>query len=317
MSKKLIAVAAAAALALTGLVATPATSAVGVFTVSVVGTAGGTGLTDANAYTVNLPTQDVLRYEVVSSGTTSVFRLNVQSPGTTDTVRVVSEAGVKVLNSTDFAALTATTNNTKAGSQDTSIASVTGDASFYVFATTTTAKKVTVTSGSSSTVVWVKGINPVMYNVELVTAPAVIPTSGDAKFDFKITDAFGNEFTEADRALTISRLGGLTLGSSVGTSWDTDRKTNTLTVSGSAAGPASLSVSTGATKVTAFGTPKTYFATVTVGGTLTETITALTTQVAALQASVSALTADYNKLATRWNTRYDLKKAPKKKVALK
>jgi hypothetical protein len=43
----------------------------------------------------------------------------------------------------------------------------------------------------------------------------------------------------------------------------------------------------------------------------------LTAQVTALQTSVAALTADYNKLATRWNTRYDLKKAPKKKVALK
>jgi cell division protein FtsB len=39
--------------------------------------------------------------------------------------------------------------------------------------------------------------------------------------------------------------------------------------------------------------------------------------VTALQAQVASLTADYNKLATRWNKRYDLKKAPKHKVVLK
>ena len=306
MSKKLIAVAAAAALALTGLVATPATSAVGTFQVTAVGNAGGTGLTAANAYTANLPTQDVIRYEVVSSDSTSVIRLNVRVPGTTDTVRVVTTGGVKVLNSTDFAALTSTTKTSKAGTQDTSIAADGGDASFYVFSTSTTAASVTVSSGSNSTVLYVKGINPVKYNVELAAGSTTVATSADSKFDFKITDAFGNPVAEADTSLTIAKLGGVTLGSSVGTSWDADRKTHTLTLSGATAGPASLSVSTGATKVTAFGTPKSYFGTLTVGGTQTEVITALTAQVAALTTDYNALAAKYNKLVKK-----------KKRVALK
>jgi outer membrane murein-binding lipoprotein Lpp len=52
-------------------------------------------------------------------------------------------------------------------------------------------------------------------------------------------------------------------------------------------------------------------------GTLTTQVGTLTTQVTALTASVTALTADYNALATKWNNRVELKKAPKKKVALK
>jgi hypothetical protein len=72
----------------------------------------------------------------------------------------------------------------------------------------------------------------------------------------------------------------------------------------------SLDESIQPTKVTAFGTPvnSVFFNVNAVD---------LATQVTALTAQVAALTADYNKLATRWNARYDLKKAPKKKVALK
>jgi hypothetical protein len=311
MSKKLIAVAAAAALALTGLVAAPANSTVGPFTVTVNGNSGGTGLNADAAYTVKLPTQDVLRYNATVDTTTSTFRIEVQTPGTTDTVRVVSTGGVKVLTKTAFDNLTSTTNNSKAGSQDVSLAAAGGSAEFILYTTSTTAASVTVSSGSNSSVFWVDGITPAPYNVVVKSAPATIPTSVDTKVDFTVTDAFGNAIEETTN-VTISKLGNLTLSNPAKLTWDTDRKTLTATITGSAAGNASVSVdlNPAATKIDAFGTPKTVFFTVAIGGTQAELITALTAQ-------VTALTADYNKLAARWNKRVADKKAPKKAVALK
>jgi len=309
MSKKLIAVAAAAALALTGLVAVPANSTVGPFTVTVNGNQGGTGLNADAPYTVKLPTQDVLRYNATPGTSVSTFRIEVQTPGTTDTVRVVSTGAVKVLTKTAFDNLTASTNNSKAGSQDVSQAAAGGSAEFILFTTSTTSASVTVSSGSNSSVFWVDGIDPVAYNVAVKNAPATAPTSVDTKVDYTVTDAWGNPI-EATLAATISKVGPVTIPSQSLT-WDTDRKTLTATITGSAAGNASVMVELpGVTKVDAFGTPKTVFFTTAIGGTQAEVITALTAQVA-------ALTADYNKLAARWNKRVADKKAPKKAVALK
>jgi hypothetical protein len=61
---------------------------------------------------------------------------------------------------------------------------------------------------------------------------------------------------------------------------------------------------------------KTAFTSVSAADLATQ-VTTLTAQVTLLTAQVVALTADYNRLATRFNKRYDLKKAPVKKVALK
>jgi hypothetical protein len=311
MSKKLIAVAAAAALALTGLVAVPANSTVGPFTVTATGTTGGTGLNADAAYTVKLPTQDVLRYSVEAGVSVSTFRIEVQTPGTTDTVRVVTTGGVKVLTKTAFDALTTTTNNTKAGSADASVAAAGGSAEFILYTTSTTAASVTVSSGSNSSQIWVKGTDAVAYNIVVKSAPATVPTSVDTKVDFTVTDAFGNAI-EATTNASITKVGPVTLSNPAKLTWDTDRKTMTATITGSAAGNASVNVelSPAATKIDAFGTPKTVFFTVAVGGTQAELITALTAQ-------VTALTADYNKLAARWNKRVADKKAPKKAVATK
>ena len=307
MSKKLIAVAAAAALALTGLVAAPANSTVGAFTVTATATSGGTGLNADAAFTVKLPTQDVLRNNATVGDTTTTFRIEVQTPGTTDTVRVVSTGGVKVLTSSGFSALTSTTNNSKAGAQDVSQAAAGGSAEFVLFTTSTTAASVTVSSGSNSSVIWVKGITPAPYNVVAKNAPSTVPTSVDTKVDFTVTDAFGNAIEETTN-VTISKLGNLTLSNPAKLTWDTDRKTLTATITGSAAGNASVSVdlNPAATKIDAFGTPKTVFFTVAVGGTQAELITALTAQ-------VTALTADYNSLAAKYNKL--VKKS--KRVALK
>jgi len=309
MSKKLIAVAAAAALALTGLVATPATSAVGAFSIAVAGTSGGTGLNADAAYTVKIPTQDVLRFAATAGATTSVFRVISTSPGTTDTVRAVATGGVKVLSAAAFDALTTTTNNTKAGSQDVSVVSVDGNATFYVYSTSTANGTLTLSNGGNSTSVNVKGITPAAYNVVVKNAPATVPTSVDTKVDFTVTDAFGNAI-EATTTATITKVGPVTLSNPASLTWDADRSTLTTTITGSAAGNASVAVELGATKIDAFGTPKTVFFTTAVGGTQTELITALTAQ-------VTALKADYNKLAARWNKRVADKKAPKKKVATK
>jgi hypothetical protein len=302
MSKKLIAVAAAAALALTGLVATPATSAVGAFSTVVDGNSAGTGLNADAAYTVKIPTQDVLRFAAGHGATTSTFRIVSTTPGTTDTVRVVSTGGIKVLTATVFDGLTSTTNNTKAGSQDVSQASVGGNATFYVYSTSTTAGTLTISSGSNSQTMYVKGISPAAYNVVAKSVPATLATSVDTKIDFAVTDAFGNAI-EANQTVVITKVGNVTLSTASALTWDTDRKTLYLTVSGSAAGNASVNVeigaANGATKIDAFGTPKTSFFTVAVGGTQAELITSLTTSVAALKADYNALAAKYNKLVKK------------------
>jgi len=308
MSKKLIAVAAAAALALTGLVATPATSAVGAFSVAVTGNVAGTGLTSANAYTVLIPTQDVLRADGVGDTITTI-RVESTTPITTDNVRVVTTGGAKVISKTAFDALTATTRKSTSGSSDVTVASASGNAVFYVYSTSTTASTVTVSSSSGSTTFYVKGTTPVPYNVVAKAAPATAATGIDTVVDLTVTDAFGNAI-EATTNATISSVGTVTLSDSTEVSWDADRKTMYTTFAGSATGNASINISLGATKVTAFGTPKTVFFTVAVGGTQAELVTSLTAQVA-------ALTADYNALAAKWNARVASKKAPKKAVAIK
>jgi len=307
MSKKLIAVAAAAALALTGLVATPATSAVGAWSLSVTGAAAGNGLTADSAYTVNIPTQDVLRFETTSGVTVSVFRVTTTAPGTTDTVRAVATGGVKVLTNATWTATSS--RKTTTGVADVSQASADGNATFYVYSTSTANGTVTFSSGANSSVINVKGINPAPYNVALKAAVGTIATSVDTKIDLVVTDAFGNAI-EATTPATITKVGGVTLSNPASITWDADRTTMTTTVTGVTAGSASVEISLGATKIDALGTPKVVFFTTTVGGTQAEVITALTAQVA-------ALTADYNKLAARWNKRVADKKAPKKAVALK
>ena len=296
MSKKLIAVAAAAALALTGLVATPATSAVGAFSVSVTAVAG-SGLTAANAYTVLLPTQDVLRADGVGDTITTI-RVVSTTPITTDTVRVVTTGGAKVITKTAFDALTAATRKSTSGSSDTTAASVDGNATFYVYTTSTTASTVTVSSSSGSTTFYVKGTTPVPYNVVAKAVPATAATSVDTTVDFTVTDAFGNAI-EADTTATITKVGPVTLSNAAKLSWDTDRKTLYATFAGSATGNASINVELGATKVTAFGTPKTVFFTTAIGGTQAELVTSLTASVAALKADYNALAAKYNKLVKK------------------
>jgi hypothetical protein len=309
MSKKLIAVAAAAALALTGLVATPATSAVGAWSLSVTGAAAGNGLTADSAYTVNIPTQDVLRFETTSGVTVSVFRVTTTAPGTTDTVRAVATGGVKVLTNATWTATSS--RKTTTGVADVSQASADGNATFYVYSTSTTAGTVTFSSGSNSSVIYVKGKSPAPYNVALKAPVGTIATSVDTKIDLTVTDAFGNAIEETlSTGVAITKVGGVTLSNPASITWDADRKTMTTTVTGTTAGSASVEISLGATKIDALGTPKVVFFTTTVGGTQAELITALTAQVA-------ALTADYNSLAARWNKRVADKKAPKKAVALK
>jgi hypothetical protein len=307
MSKKLIAVAAAAALALTGLVATPATSAVGAWSLAVTGADGGNGLTSASAYTVKIPTQDVLRYNATAGATTSVFRVVTTTPGTTDVVRAVATGGVEVVTAATYDA--ATSKTTATGAADVSATSADGNATFYVYSTSTANGTVTFSSGANSSVINVKGITPAAYNVVVKSAPATAATAVETKVDFTVTDAFGNAI-EATTAATITKVGPVSLSNPASLTWDTDRKTLTASFTGSAAGNASINVELGATKIDAFGTPKTVFFTTAIGGTQTELITALTAQVA-------ALTADYNSLAARWNKRVADKKAPKKAVALK
>ncbi len=312
MSKKLIAVAAAAALALTGLVATPATSQVGTWSVAVTANVAGSGINADNAYTVLIPTQDVLRFNETAGATTTLIRVVSTTPITTDNVRVVTTGGVKAISKAAFDALTSTTNKTTAGSSDVTVASVDGNATFYLYSTSTTAGSATVSSSSGSTTLFVKGTTPAPYNVVLKSAVGTIATSVDTKIDLTVTDAFGNAI-EATTTATITRVGGLTLSNPASITWDSTRKTMTTTVTGTTAGSASVEISLGATKVDSLGTPKVVFFTTTVGGTQAEQITALTAQIDALTAQLEgSVTKDkYNKLAKRWN-----KANPRNKVKL-
>jgi hypothetical protein len=102
-------------------------------------------------------------------------------------------------------------------------------------------------------------------------------------------------------------------------SYNTTRKQFEGYVNTATATTVAMNIALNATDLSDNGWPapvKTAFAT-SGSVSLADQVTALTARVTVLTALVAALTADYNKLATRWNTRYDLKKAPKHKVVLK
>ena len=320
MSKKLIAVAAAAALALTALVApaNAANSSLTVLpTVIVEPAAGsqpvptGTGLTSTAAWQVPVPSQDVLR--LTSTASRSVLALEVLTRSDSAAVTVTSTGSVKLLNATQLAASTTTTAT---GTQSLSLSSNdSGKVTFYTYSTSISAGSITVTEAGTtpaSNTVWVLGTTDANNAYKLA---AVAPTIGGigslVEYTATVVDMFGNVITTA--AVTSQTLGGDATGADSPMLYDLVTKVyegdfTNRTTAGQVALLVSIAVS--ADSVTAFGAKNTSVFVSINGADLQAVVTAL-------QAQVASLTADYNKLATRWNTRYDLKKAPKNKVVLK
>jgi hypothetical protein len=328
MSKKLIAVASAAALALTALVGVAPASANFTFGVTATGQIStAAGLNENAPLLINVPSQDVLRFntEAISADsilTSSVIRLAIQASTTSAAVRVVSTGGVKILSETQWSA---TIKRTATGTQslDTTTRSDSGAINVYVYTTSTATGSVTITQGGNSRVVWVKGNNTpgYKYNVNF-TAPATADVSSHVLFTGTVTDVFGNPVpgivgvTATGDATNIAATAfgvgssGIVPGSSAANAF-----TESATVPGTytfglptsaTAGLAAYGISTSSTapvKPANLPAPNwTQLITVNTASAATQ-IAALTAQIAALTAQLNATVtkAKYNKLVRKWN----------------
>jgi hypothetical protein len=323
MSKKLIAVAAAAALALTGLAAIPANSAVGAFALSTITgklSSSGDGTTADTAYTVKVPHADELLVDGASGTTSTAIRIDTTAPSANAVLSITATGGVKLLNSTQYAA-SSTTSAT--GTSTLSLTSIDGNATFYVYSTSTTAGTVLVSSSTGdSKTIYVEGVAGPSYNVAF-TAPASVGISGTAKIIGTVTDVFGNKIESLVKGdFKVSVVGGSAAAVS-NTVWRSTTKDYSIEVTGrSDAGPVAVSVELNAVpdEIDALGAPKnTFFATMNVTDLETANA-ALTAQVTALQAQLansrpiatSVTKKKYNTLARKWNRAF-----PSQKVALK
>jgi hypothetical protein len=330
MSKKLIAVASAAALALSALVAAPAT-AVGPFAVT--DTKASTGsIADLNGstgdleHTINVPTQDVLRFDAdtLASSTGTLLRYVVTTPLGGAAVSVAAAGGgAKLISKAQFDVLSTLTS--ASGTATLSISSdSTGAVTFYAYTTSTADSTITVSSAGASKVLYLKGVSPKTnsYKLNFTAAPLNTAAGGLVTFTGTITDAFGNLMKSVETAdLTVTGLGG-NLSAINNADFAQNLTTSVITfdaINRSTTGSAAMSISMAntlaptagtPTKITAFGTPV---------GTQFFNVNAidLSAQVTALTAQVAALTADYNALATRWNKKVDSKRRVFNKVPLK
>jgi hypothetical protein len=343
MSKKIIAVAAAAALALTGLVGTaPATAAMPYagtgtqpeFTNSLLITntveRDGSG-TLADPYEIGVPSSGL-----ATSGTTLRFSISTTAARA---VTVSATSGIRLL-----AAVTNTTAVVLTGADALTVTTdASGEAEFFAYPTSTTRGVVTITNDGDVTQIYITGVVGPAYDIGAVTLPALEPEE-EGEIVAVVYDAFGNVIDSVSNdTLTVTRVGtGSPTGDNDLVYSATSERWEASITAGATAGQLAVGLTIeGLTATTAqkaaFGNPNnTFFGIITVAAAktvaeweaqiatltaeraaLTTQVGTLTTQVTALTASVTALTADYNALATKWNNRFALKKAPKKKVALK
>ena len=337
MSKKLIAVASAAALALTGLVVMPTVAtAVGPFAVSTalsdtLSRAGSSadGSTATKELTILVPSQDVLRLDVISSGdpnsstTGTLLRFKVTTPAGGATVTATAAlGGAKLITQAQVDAGSLTTAS---GAASISVTSDTnGAVTFYAYTTSTADSTITVSSGSNSKVLWVKGVSGLLnsYKLNFTASPVATAASGKVTFTGTVTDMFGNVMSGVtSTSIRINGIGGnLTTGLSAG-SFAQNATTGVVTfevTNRDTSGPAAinllmttaLTATEGVpTKVTALGDPVgTQFFNVSAVD-LSAQVTSLTAQVAALQAQMadmrtkarSVTKKKYNTLARKWN----------------
>ena len=314
MSKKLIAIAAAAALALTGLVATPANATTitqivlthgGTAHASTEPTANQTTLTSSMTSADSAVTiaSDNTDRKVYFGGTTDAVTRNavraVVTTGAASTLSISSTAGVKVAASLTDAAGAAIAHDggavTLTGTTSAAVATYT----FYAWTTSTTAGSVTVDSGSSKFVFYVKAkVGPAYNLVDVVYPTSLYTGQTDAKTTFKLTDQWGNPVTTG----TAPTMGGFGATSATPT-YNATTKLWSSTISGITESNVAINISMSPTDLSAngFAKPvKSSFKLISAGD-LAAQVTTLTAQVATLTASVTALTADYNGLATKYN----------------
>jgi hypothetical protein len=316
MSKKLIAIASAAALALAALVAVPA----GATTITqVVVTHGGTAHASAepagNSTTLTTSQVDSTSAFTIASDNTdrkvnfgnttnAVTRNSVRAVVTTGaaaTLNITATAGVKVAVSTTDSAGAAL--DAVAGGSTTLTGTTTDSVStytFYAWTTSTTAGSVTVDSGSSKIVFYVKAKVGPAYNLADVVYPTSLYTGQtDAKVTFKMTDQWGNAVSTGTGPTPTGF--GAALASAA--TYNATTKLWSAAVGTVSADNVAINLAITPTDLSAngFAKPvKSSFKLISAGD-LAAQVTTLTAQVAALTATVSALTADYNSVAKKYN----------------
>jgi hypothetical protein len=327
MSKKLIAVAAAAALALTALVGTAPASAS--TTINYEGAATSQGLTAAAPIVINVPSQNVLRNAEGNAATTSgsVVRVDLVSANTSSAIRVTSTGAVKLLTDAQFSVTANRTASFGAQALDLT-SSATGTVGFYVYTTSTEVGTFSVIDGGNTIVRHIQGANTVAYAYNLAfTAPTTADVSGSLLISGTITDIFGNKIKGLTAnagevpTMSVTRFGAASGLSDTATGkWlesTTSKGDYTFAVTTSAtAGTGIVGLTISPVAITGFVPKNSVFLQFSTAS-LADQVKTLQASITTLQATVAALTADYNRLATRFNKRYDLKKAPVKKVALK
>jgi hypothetical protein len=247
-------------------------------------------------------------------------------------VTITATAGIKLLDE----AGNATNKYTATSGKDSLTLTTTsaGAATFVAYATTTTTGVITVSITDASTPpvtdvtqVFVKGVAGAAYAIKSMTAPTAVAPEAKGTFVAVLVDAWGNVVETGELAVTA-------VGGGTGTVFDdesgvdnkitwsaTSKRHAGVLTAGKTAGQIAISAQLAGdattAQIAAFGTPvRTYFTVLTTASIAAQVAT-LTAQVTTLTAQVAALTADYNKLVKRWNKRFDLGKAPKKKVATK
>jgi hypothetical protein len=311
MSKKLIAVAAAAALALTGLVAVPANSAGSALTVTPTGSTAGSGASSTAAFTVAVPSQDVLRSTDTASR--SVLDLAVATIENNASVTVTATGAVKLLTAAQLAASTTTSATGTATLSLTSNDS--GNVTFHAYNTSTSAGSITVQEVKAGAVIaantiWVKGATAAAnaYKINF-TAPTTAGLESKVEFSGTVVDMFGNAIEDA--ALTGQTLGA-DAGDPTAIAFSSTKKVYEGSFTNrSTAGPVALLVNMAisADAVTAFGTKLTSQFFNVNGADLATANAALTAQVAALTAQLaesrpkatSVTKKRFNTLARKWN----------------
>ena len=328
MSKKLIAVASAAALALAGLVgvapATAALTSVNLYPFS--------DSTAVNSNTALAPTEVRVPWnnalaQAVSSATsrtstnTAVKVTSAVAAG--DTLTITAEGTVKILD----ALTNSSTNKYNSASGTASFVytnSTSGSVSkdVFVYTTSTTTNKLTVTNGSSTGVYYIKGLVGPAYNVS-AKFPTVVGVGGTASVDATVTDVFGNKHTSTTASdfasphpssMVITTLGAANPVGGGTFTWNVTRsvwegKVTGTVDAGSVAINLALDTEGGTQTAKGLPAPKTgAFASIT-NADLTGQVASLTAQVAALQAQManmrtkarSVTKKKYNTLARKWN----------------
>ena len=312
MSKKLIAVAAAAALVLTGLVATPANASISI-TYRTAATAGdidsntvnpSTSLTAETAATalIAVPANNALEY-TATTARNSLMKVTVNSTVAGQVVSAVSDGAIKIVD-----APTNTTDKkytSASGSQNYSVTADSTTVVFYVFTTSTSAGKLTVSSNGNSSVVYIKGAHGVAYNITSAL-PTVIPAGNptDNNLIAKITDVFGNTVTSTvDITTSVTGAGGNITATGDATYSSTEGGHGLkLYATGSGGMAVSLGLTDTVTNVTGLAKAVTLWYATSSAADLAGQVATLSAQVAALTAQLAVSRPKANSVTKkRWN----------------